>query len=254
MFAFLYIWTCFFIKMETIFSRIINLKSRPDRWNLVSNLGIDRFDAVSLTSNYDASLHLSLRAKTEFQAGRRTTEGIPSKGAVGCSLSHISLWREFLKSNKNYCLILEDDCVIKKNELEKDCLQLIKNNFDIALLGYGVPLGIPLHRRPDQSVIPWPQGQCFYGSHAYMLTRKSAEILLLDALPIQMQIDFYIQAVASDRKLHIITSKHRIRQSKSLGTDIMDNFCLTCEPIWIKLGFTLLSIIIIILVLTSHQI
>jgi len=235
--------------MDQIFARIINLKSRTDRWNKLSHLEIPRFNAVLLKSDYDAALHLSLRAKSEFQAGRRTTEGIPSKGAIGCSLSHILVWREFLKSDKEYCLVLEDDCIIEKLDLD-----ILYSTFDIALLGYGVPLGIPLNRNEDQSVIPWPKGQCFYGSHAYMLTRKSAEILLLDALPIQMQIDFYIQAVASDRKLHIITSKHRIRQSKSLGTDIMDNFCLTCEPIWIKLGFTLLSIIIIILVLTSHQI
>lgn len=228
--------------MDQIFARIINLKSRTDRWNRLSHLEIPRFDAVLLKSDYDAALHLSLRAKSEFQAGRRTTEGIPSKGAIGCSLSHILLWREFLKSDKEYCLVLEDDCIIDKLDLD-----ILHTKFDIALLGYGVPLGIPLHRNKDQSVIPWPKGQCFYGSHAYILTRKAAETLLVDALPIQMQIDFYIQAVAADKNLKIYTSKNRIRQSKALGTDIMETFCLTCEPIWIKLGFSILTFIIIIL-------
>jgi len=241
--------------MQHIFARIINLKSRPDRWALVKNLGIEPFEAVAPTSNYEASTHLSLRAKAEFQAGRRTTEGIPSKGAVGCSLSHILLWRLFLTSNKEYCLILEDDCLTSRSELEAECEALLKLNpkFHIAMLGYSVPLGVPLTRRADGSIMTWPEGQCFYGSHAYMLSREAAQILLREAMPIQMQIDFYIQSVATFSKLRVVSGRTRIRQNKAFASDIMDNFCLTCEPIWIKLGFTILLTLIVILILSRPR-
>jgi len=238
---------------DDVFSRIINLKTRPDRWALLSGLGVPRFEAVAPESNYEASTHLSLRAKAEFQAGRRTTEGIPSKGAIGCSLSHILIWRLFLTTDKPYCLVLEDDVKVNKAALEAEVGSILKTDFDVGMIGYSVPLGLPLSRRPDNSIITWPQGQCFYGSHAYVLTRRGAEILLKDALPIQMQIDFYIQAVSTFSKLRVYSGQTRIRQNKDFISDIEDRFCLTCEPIWIKLGFTVLLCLIVILILTRHR-
>ena len=35
-------------------------------------------------------------------------------GSIGCSLSHLKTWKTFLESGKDYCIIFEDDVVLKK--------------------------------------------------------------------------------------------------------------------------------------------
>lgn len=40
-----------------------------------------------------------------------------SPGEVGCTLSHLEVLKEFLKTDEKYCLILEDDIIGKDNDL-----------------------------------------------------------------------------------------------------------------------------------------
>ena len=58
------------------------------------------------------------------------------KGAIGCSLSHISLWKNALKERKNI-IVLEDDVLIEKNFKKKlnKYLEQLPNNWDILYLG-----------------------------------------------------------------------------------------------------------------------
>jgi len=67
-----------------------------------------------------------------------------TKGEVGCALSHIILWKQFIEiceenSSKNkenqFAMILEDDFIIKNKEVFKEILQINKGNFDFLYLG-----------------------------------------------------------------------------------------------------------------------
>ena len=64
-------------------------------------------------------------------------EGL-SSGMVGCSISHLSLYKKLAASELDFHLIVEDDFIIKKNS--KDILNIINEaveiNADILLLGY----------------------------------------------------------------------------------------------------------------------
>lgn len=218
-----------------VFARIINLDERTDRWNVVKPLGIPRFSAIKPRDDQDAAAYLSLRACAEFKAGRNVAEGIPSKGAVGVYRSHVAIWKEFLMTEMPYCLILEDDVNVDSHQLEASVQELLTQPFDIGLLGWTTPLRLPLLRDPTNSrhVIPWPRGQCFYGAHAYLITRRVAETLVRDAYPMEMQVDFYMQAKAWQQRWSVITGITQIRQFK-MGSNIQD-FCLKCEPHWDKL-------------------
>ena len=238
--------------LQDCFARIINLDDRTDKWNAVKHLNVERFSAVKV-NDQDALQHLCLRAQAELASGRRVSEGIPSGGAVGCSLSHIAVWKEFLASKKSFCLVLEDDINCSLSDLETAVAELLKESFEIGLLGWTTPLRRPLTLHPTDAslVVPWPRGQCFYGSHAYILTRDACTRLLLESTPIQLQIDFYLQAQAWRWKMRIRKGNYQFRQLKTFSSDVMSisNFCFNCEPWWDKAVLSVAALAFVLVLL-----
>ncbi len=88
---------------------LINLDCRQDRLEW-SRKQLDRhgifFHRIAAIDKTEAN-HLS---KT---AGFQPFPGfVLSDGEIGCFLSHIKAWKEFLKTGNEYCLVLEDDVVV----------------------------------------------------------------------------------------------------------------------------------------------
>src|ERR1700733_4419914 len=82
---------------------VINLDTRLDRWKRFSQVdtglpNLQRFSAINgiqigdLIDNTDISEFTKLRI---LGRTRRSHEEIDAKGAIGCSLSHVNLWRQF---------------------------------------------------------------------------------------------------------------------------------------------------------------
>lgn len=227
-----------------MFGRIINLKERSDRWSRMqayvssSKHDLQRFEAVKLRKE-SALLFLSPRARADFlKPTRYQHEAIFGVGAVGCAMSHLGVWREFLNSKADHCIVLEDDIDprfapyfdLKTAEM-KDC--------DIFLLGW---CGSRPPTYNDGSVVPFPSSRGFVGAHAYILNRKAAETLCIHAFPLEMQADFAIQAIADQFNLKIRCASTPIKQKYSgsldnlLGSNIL-TLCLFCEPTWIYGAF-----------------
>lgn len=84
---------------------VINLKHEVSRFShMRSKLGIlginfSRFEAVN---GHD----LNQNQRLYYSRNHRDRLGL---GEIGCLLSHISVWELFSDSDKNFCLILEDD-------------------------------------------------------------------------------------------------------------------------------------------------
>ena len=202
-----------------VFARVINLSSRPDRWARIKSLGIARFDA--LQGNTDA---LSLHALCKFKKPRARHEDIVGLGAIGCALSHIQVWREFLESDKSHCLVLEDDIQLV------DVSKHIVYGADIHLLGWCGQLHPRWGNVHNDRVVPWPASCGFVGAHAYLITRHAATQLLKTALPLEMQVDYYIQSVAWRDGLVITKGRDKIRQVYT-GSDVF-TLCFMCEPVY----------------------
>jgi len=236
---------------DQVFSRIINLDERTDRWARVKSLGVQRFSAIKPLDDKDAASFLSLRACAEFKAGRSVAEGIPTKGAVGVYRSHVAIWSEFLATDKPFCLVLEDDANVTRRQLEEQVKEMLALGFDIGLLGWTTPIKLPLVRDPldARRIVPWPRGQCFYGAHAYMISRPVAQVLVREAFPMEMQLDFYMQAQAWKQHWAIRTSTKQIRQFQ-MGTNIQE-VCLRCEPYWDKV-LAAIAVVAMLLVLCIH--
>lgn len=140
------------------------------------------------------------------------------KGEIGCSLSHLKIWKNFLKnSQKPYLLIFEDDAVLypffssKLNQVltelqdtnvKWDALYLNENcyqHFGKKCLGNFVS---------NQVIQPINVG---YGCYGYLITRRFIEKCLPHAYPILMPVDnFIIHRSQVDHDLTVLRLYHPI--------------------------------------------
>ena len=109
------------------------------------------------------------------------------QGKVACHLGHLEILKIFLKQKlKSYALIFEDDLeegpeMSLQDDL-KDFFSLVPQDFDLLHLGF------VRESRSARCEVPGTQGRVFrsaeaLGRHAYLLTRKTAELLLQETLP-----------------------------------------------------------------------
>jgi GR25 family glycosyltransferase involved in LPS biosynthesis len=126
------------IQFDMIKSYVINMKSRKDRYSTflatnkdkLTNLNPERFDAVS---GKDLVPTPGLRKLFEMN------DYLWRRGMIGCSLSHMLLWTEHMKSDdKPYLLVFEDDakCSNYFEEKLKDIISSIPEDWDILFLGH----------------------------------------------------------------------------------------------------------------------
>ena len=70
--------------------------------------------------NYIKDRRISVRTRLNiFRNYRRSHYEIATLGAVGCSLSHIEVWKNFLASGSTVALIMEDDAIITESILNE---------------------------------------------------------------------------------------------------------------------------------------
>ena len=113
---------------------------------------------------------------------------LDSLGAVGCSLSHMNVWRRIMSGDEDVALVLEDDATWD-GRLEIPDMA----GADIVFLGF-------LNEFPEGDMTPWPLGDLGLGSHAYLVTRSFASRLFANAFPLCFSIDAYMQSVVAAEK------------------------------------------------------
>jgi GR25 family glycosyltransferase involved in LPS biosynthesis len=198
----------------------------------------------SLLTNEEKNVLTTNRARGEILFGRKSHEGLPSWGAVGCTLSHKKAWEECVALNTKM-LVLEDDAefvgskdlwITKFNSYMDDVAE-----WDICML-QGIK-GTPLNKSLNVTKNPWPEGKHFFGCHSYIITPKGAQILLDNVLPINEQTDFYIQICAHFNGLRIAgPTKNIAKQGKHKST--IQNKSPDLEKIELAIVFFILGILI----------
>jgi len=128
-----------------------------------------------------------------------------TRGAVGCYLSHLGIYKEIANSNANYALIFEDDVMINPNTLElaMEGINDVPNDWDMFLLGL-VNLDSIQHKN-------YLDVKKFWLTHAYII-KKEAAIKLLKYLSkkIDVQIDTDMSTLISENKLKVYSRKFNI--------------------------------------------
>lgn len=222
---------------------VINLDRRKDRWDEFSKQSaltqfkkLKRFSAVDgskidvLTDNR-ISLHTRQNIARKY---RRSDYEINTPGAIGASLSHITCWRQFLESDAQHLVVFEDDTLVTEEYMKKiDALIPTLPAWDMWLLGTHAWAfnGVPLTKDPKS----WWKVSAFTGAHAYVLSRRGAEILLKNPFPIETHIEYYICACSQLNGLKIVRHpelrmKYSMELSLSDDSDTFDSFksCPVC--------------------------
>jgi len=220
---------------------IISLKKDEDKYKnvikLLHNSGISnikKFEAINgneleITLDNIGYQHpyvnISLSSSYNLYNDRTKFRDLPSKGAIGCYLSHVTLWKKLLESNNEYMLIFEDDVIPLCNNLDNKINNLIseKNDFDILLLGY---------RIKDKKIMKITKNisRCnlFVLSHSYIISKKGAKKLLKYAFPVEIQLDNFISFYSLfDKDFKIYYSNKMLFEQSSHKSNIQ-NFCFTC--------------------------
>lgn len=187
--------------MKTV---VISLARTPERWELFKrhndHLEVERFDAWDGRREDRVAL---------VQMGYIVKGLDYTDGAIGCALSHITLWRRAVAENQPL-LILEDDALVHKDfaRLAKDALSKLPAGWDMLTWGWNLDCpaqlellpGIAaaqlvisdkfLQTKPDQfqksRVTPsaYPLQWCF-GTPGYAVSPLGAAKLLQQLLPLR---------------------------------------------------------------------
>jgi GR25 family glycosyltransferase involved in LPS biosynthesis len=174
---------------------VINLAHSQARYNYIApkvaalNLPWQRLDAV-----YGAELSQEQRDNIiDLENYHIIVRSDPSPGTIGCSLSHIKAWQQFLLSNYEYALIFEDDVTFEPELLAKILEELQKKpqlwdivSFDIKKNGTPLPIG---SLAEQHNLVIYLSAVSNAGG--YLLNRQAAEKMLAKALPIKMPIDYF---------------------------------------------------------------
>ena len=203
-------------------------------------------------------LQLSVEDQPRYYSGHR---GPLSQGELGCSLSHLVALTDFLDSNEDFLLILEDDAQPLNVEAINDLLQNIEAyDFDLFLLGFRKNIEVTSklsnllwkalftlrvwkprkdfdqllidslaswkeNRYPIVSNGPTPimKSGFHYGTYAYIVNRRAARELTLLLSSLQMRSDEAITFVNQSMRLKIITTENpMVRVNADFISNIRD--------------------------------
>jgi GR25 family glycosyltransferase involved in LPS biosynthesis len=147
------------------------------------------------------------------------------KSAIGCAISHISVWKDFLKSNEKYAIIFEDDVIFNSNKFKEKILSYLSHtpeNFDILYLGcfgsnpkntfFNLIMNI-LNKSCKFSQINKHiiKPKVALATHAYILSKSGANKLIhyLNG-HIHNHIDLCIQGLSKQNLIHTYVTNPRI--------------------------------------------
>lgn len=215
---------------------VINLESRTDRWESVRKQWADRPEVL-----------VRVEAVNSNSISNAQTHFLPEP-VVANWFSQCNAFREFLSTDDQYALILEDDFLLSKVDLT-ECLELIRvGRLDFLQLGYlynsysdflfikitnyrdlilkalnrslnhfklGVSNRFLVQEQTDIN-FKIVLNNAGAGAHAYIISRKFAEEMLQINYPVFLAADGLFIAIANLRFLKMGRLRsNKVRQSNS---------------------------------------
>jgi len=172
------------------------------KWNAVDT----RNEKYKLYRNKINKKSLEKLEKTIKRKKRELHEDL-TPGAVGCYLSHLSLYEYALKNNLNQIFILEDDTLFPENFLKElyKKIKKVPKDWDILLLNWIPYRYIPYNNK-------WKRIKKFYMMNAYIINKKGMEKILKLGIPIEKQIDSMLSDYSDQINIYGIDSFSFLKQ------------------------------------------
>lgn len=184
-------------KVDDVKIFVINLDKSRNRWAklepLVQRSGIE-YERIS--GVLGAALSDQEKETLVDSSQYNRIMSIPAdNGSIGCYMSHIKVWKEFLKSQYKYAIVMEDDVTFDPAKFANVVSSIKTHTFgewDIIsfnLAHDGWPVHIHNITGTEHSLVKYRRRISLTG--CYMITRSGAIKLLKKALPIKMPVDYY---------------------------------------------------------------
>jgi len=170
---------------DDLYKKALNKLSRKS-----SLIKYSKFDAIKGRDLDINDNNLTIRAKYGLlQPYRQLHSDLGSMNAVGCYLSHKTLWDYIVDNDLAGIYIFESDAICQK-DFDKH-LRKFKEipNAHILLLGY---IGLPDILNIPSTVGINKLNTRFFGTHSYYITLEGAKYCLKNINPIEQQIDSYL--------------------------------------------------------------
>ena len=173
---------------------IVSLHRRPDRWAKIvaalKSVGISRISKCRAVDGATLSEQTlaELVDKACGVSDQPTSHTQLTRPAMGCFLSHLTIWKHFLAGDEEHLVVLEDDAVPSPSysaEYAKRVLAAIPAKADLVLLGCSILAGLAEKTEGEL----FSRVYYFNGTYAYLLTRKGCTTLLPHLLPLRAHID-----------------------------------------------------------------
>jgi GR25 family glycosyltransferase involved in LPS biosynthesis len=134
---------------------------------------------INLDKDTERKTHIEQQLSSVFSKDQlvRIKGIVHTKPYVGCSISHINCLKEFMKTNKEYCIIFEDDFEfeIEPEEVKNAISQAIANRTKLFLLSYHSLVILLYLDTRNGYLCKFTNGQM---ACAYMVSKQFAPLLL----------------------------------------------------------------------------
>jgi GR25 family glycosyltransferase involved in LPS biosynthesis len=198
---------------------IINLDTRPDRIKVtipkLRKLGFTNVERLRATTFKPELLkRVDENHIDPIILNKRTKHSQLSKGAVGCYISHLRIYKKILEKS-DYGIIFEDD-VLPKHTLDElnNNIKRVPKDWDMILIG-----GTYNEKKENKDIVKVSR---FFQTHAYVINKTGIEKILKKAYPIQYQIDSFLSDMSSRNELNIygLNNMNWVVNQKISMTDI----------------------------------
>ncbi len=174
-------WLVYVINLDRSKDRLIKIQTQLEQ-SAIPFIRVSGVDGAFCTSD-----ELALLDRNAYE---RLHGKSPLLGELGCYLSHVKTMREFLNSQYQFAVILEDDANINQGfkDIIYDIIK-IQEHWDMVKLS-GAHRGTPLKllEISDEYTLTVLLTKCT-GSSAYILKRTAAQKYLQSILPMQLPYD-----------------------------------------------------------------
>lgn len=186
---------------------------------------------------------ITIRTYNDLVSTRTQHSGIPSLGAIGCTMSHHALWKMCVELDLPYMAIAEEDLYLKPiNEREQTEIERIlsrPNSFYLGTIAYNEKT------KPD----------LIKGVHFYIVSNAACKVLVEEAFPIDVQTDYYLLHMGTNKKVDMEGFELGVQKSK--GPSSIQDVCVKCilpdqTFIYVIVGIGLLIGIALVAIL-SHK-
>jgi len=237
--------------MQNIHVYCINLKKRPDRWqrfisqpaikDIMKVAKFERFEGIDgSTLDIKNDDRISVRTKRNIMLHRRRDhEDLDTAGGIGCYLSHAAVWKKFMETGEEYCVIFEDDALIPDNfialfeagmksmELNvsppPDLWNMSSSHPESLKFALGVPNTMYTNGWAYDDVMPFT---------GYTLFKRGVKTLLDNAFPIDGHVDLFINRLSQIGAFHSVSYRGLSLRQASVqrgDTNIQAGGCELCN-------------------------